>query len=1230
MDGLVQLYSNMNHSDSDNKVLWSQVYLRHWLTSVLEFDPRTFEPTTATLSEFCQNSRKVLDDIRLENHDFLYHIAVNILSGSLNLLLSNLNTKIVREHEVMPLVNAREFDRVCMRWVARKSGRNLKEKLALDNKVLAVKRHQNYDTTENRLLKRVLGELQYLFDEKQAIFNLSDKEYEEQELVELIESWLVSEESCQIGSWQNLPPNNTLLQHKYYRKIWYVYQFLQKIDDIIESDKYNYHKNIFLVLHFQLISKLLQYREVRIAQVPIQADFEKFIINTGLHYHNYVKSYLIKNNKPIGYFELKILDKFYQVKLFNERNENLFDIQCLLNEDAESLFKLKFSIRGGKYNFHLIRNIDELIFQIMSGFNHILDKEQPKISSVKLKNPIIDFSDTQIGIHSDNAYHKFGNLIAQIWENVDENYTTDTIYVGNSNALYVNNNVKTYSLYNSLESSKEVQSKIIPVIAQNLSKYITFDKMTCIITDKFGDFDLQVLKQSLNIYFGNVYLLPKSIAGVFSLLANKKSIEDNVNYLFVDMDNNSIIFTRLSATSPDEDLLESGYGNLVWERYPTDVIEIGNPLRDYLCNTSKINEDFCDIISTNFNLKDINSLNLSLLNDLECQHFEMLNIDKNQIRIERKYFDNAVGYIHDFIQNNSNAKIIINSELIYIIPKKYKDITITIDDFNVGVEFLLQKQEKFSEHSDKLWRDHLPYMGIRIKGESGYEKFDLVKNITVSPKRGQKVSIPVNDIFILPKDQKQYNFPLYLGDKSQANMYQATLKSIIFPLKYDTECQVKLYYTYGAEDPYELYFITDKKEKIKAEWKVFDDSNVEYPIPEYPKPLTLEELKSFETKTGEIINLIDKVQAIFSQFLQYLSHKNRESGIINSIPKGKDYLFISTKNGESVQLHKNNLIDNINFNDLELGNKLYFELFKNKQGKLSAVGASFSEGYPYEFYIENFLRNNQKKFNWNRFIIYTLFNNAQEFNKSDVGNLYDDFHNVIGLIEKIKENCILKNQNIKEYFDSILYCNYIDIDEGFLKEILSDLTAKKVKVNKNLAYLLGGLNKDWQYQIYECLTNLLQSKKKSEVYQVFGIAFWRHSELIYKLSDEQVKMIWFGVADLIEELIKNSKNSKKYNFFYELSKYWQLVLALLRLRNRKACKQLFNPSSQVIEKLVYLLSETEKLVLVSKEVFRTYINFSLEKPKDEKSSDFFYALRLYLTGDDGANAIRIKVSDEEQ
>lgn len=1228
MDNLVQLYNDIN--DSDNQSFWLQAYLRHWLISILEFDSRTFEPTTMTLTEFCQKSLDIKEDLKIENHDFLYHIAINILGNSLNLLLPNLNTKIVREHEIMPLVNAREFDRVCMRWVARKSGRNLKEKLVLDNKVLAVKRYQNYDTTENRLLKAVLKELQYLFDEKQNISKLSDEEFGEQELLETIESWLVSDESGQIGQWQNLPPNNTLLQHKHYRKIWYIYQFLQKIDDIVENDKKNYKRNIFLVLHFQLLSKLLQYKEVRVAQAPIQADFENFIIDIGLQYNHCVKGYLINNGKTAGYFTLKIHKNFYQIQLFDEQNRRLFDIQCFLSEDKGSLFELKFSIKEGEYNSHLIGNIEELIFQIMSGFKHILGKEKSKYLTVKSKNAIIDLSTTETKVYSENRNYQFGNFIAQIWNKG----MIDAIYAGDSHALYVNNDVKTYSLYSALNSDKEIQSKIIPIIMQKFLNYIDYEKITCIVSDKFGDFNLQVLKQSLNTHFSNSHLLPKSIAGAFSLLADKQDVEENSDFLFIDMDNDSVIFTKLKSRF-DDVLLKLGYKNLTWERYPTDIVDFKNSLNTYLCNIKNLNQDFADIIASNFSIKDLKNLNLSLLNDKVCQHIEMLNIDPRQIRIEEEYFNKIRKYINEFIKNNDNAKIIVKPDLAYIIPNNHRNRIITIQDLNKGVEFLLQQQRVLGEYSDRLWRDYLPYMGIRIKTENGYEKFDLVKDVVISPKRGQRISIAVDDIFILPKNQKNYNFPLYLGDKSQANRYQATLKSPVFPLKEDTECQVKLYYTYGAEEPYELYFITDKKDKIKAEWGLFDDSNVEYPEPEYPKPLTLEELKNFTNNSGRDRNLINDVMKVFDMIIgleNNFEKVHRLNGTIKTINKDKGFAFIKHESQDYyLKINNRNFIEELNIEDLKPDTIVSFEVFNNKHGREEATSISFSLDYPKKFYQEQFNEKYTNQIKRNQSALFKITNDVRLANFLEMRDFNEKYQQVVEAILSYKNKGLLdENKDLDKSLQKVLYCDYHCMPSQLYHEIKGTISDNKYEIG--IAYLLADISKEWQKEIFEMLLKTIQNNRKDlKPYQVFGIAFWRCESLVGKLSTRQVEIIFTGLVEIIENFI--TKNKVKNGNFYALSKYWQLVLALLRLRNRDDVRDLFNPNNPMIEKLIDLLSKTEQLVLDQerlgkKRSFKTYIDFTLEKPEHEKSSDFFYALRLYLTGDNGANAIRIKVGDE--
>jgi len=43
------------------------------------------------------------------------------------------------------------------------------------------------------------------------------------------------------------------------------------------------------------------------------------------------------------------------------------------------------------------------------------------------------------------------------------------------------------------------------------------------------------------------------------------------------------------------------------------------------------------------------------------------------------------------------------------------------------------------------------------------------------------------------------------------------------------------------------------------------------------------------------------------------------------------------------------------------------------------------------------------------------------------------------------------------------------------------------------------------------------------------------------------------------------------------------------------------------------------------------VQINIEKPEGDRTPDLLYALRLYLTGDDGANAIHISsVSDSQE
>lgn len=61
--------------------------------------------------------------------------------------------RVLRRHrEATPLDRVQEMDRASMRWLSRQPGRNIAERAGSSQRILAVVRHQNFDTLENRVV----------------------------------------------------------------------------------------------------------------------------------------------------------------------------------------------------------------------------------------------------------------------------------------------------------------------------------------------------------------------------------------------------------------------------------------------------------------------------------------------------------------------------------------------------------------------------------------------------------------------------------------------------------------------------------------------------------------------------------------------------------------------------------------------------------------------------------------------------------------------------------------------------------------------------------------------------------------------------------------------------------------------------------------------------------------------------------------------------------------------
>jgi hypothetical protein len=94
----------------------------------------------------------------------------------------------------------------------------------------------------------------------------------------------------------------------------------------------------------------------------------------------------------------------------------------------------------------------------------------------------------------------------------------------------------------------------------------------------------------------------------------------------------------------------------------------------------------------------------------------------------------------------------------------------------------------------------------------------------------------------------------------------------------------------------------------------------------------------------------------------------------------------------------------------------------------------------------------------------------------------------------------------------------------------------------------------------------------------------------------------------------------------------EFLLGLLRTRESldPNIKKILQPGEEITKELAELVENVTKIVAQSKVKLYSRVQINIQKPEGDRTLDLLYALRLFLTGDDGANAIKITVSDDEK
>jgi hypothetical protein len=228
-----------------------------------------------------------------------------------------------------------------------------------------------------------------------------------------------------------------------------------------------------------------------------------------------------------------------------------------------------------------------------------------------------------------------------------------------------------------------------------------------------------------------------------------------------------------------------------------------------------------------------------------------------------------------------------------------------------------------------------------------------------------------------------------------------------------------------------------------------------------------------------------------------------------------------------------------------------------------------------------------------------------------------------------------KSQRIELCVWQILSCLHKDTPSECVQWITEQVENDNIFDPRAVGFALGDISEEWQIDLFRHLV----SNPNTSAISVFAYAIWREQHVVEKFSIEELRAIQ---NVLLQRLIKiNSVNlsddelKDKWSFrkwVHAVTETLELLLGLLRTRasTNPEIKMLLQPHQKITKELAKQVEQVTEIVAQSNLNLYSRVQLNIQKPDDDRTPDLLYALRLYLTGDDGANAIHItSVSDND-
>jgi len=1103
---LFELYQLQGATGSSGENARALVKQMHWFTVNADFDPKTGEALPQALSAFLARIAQPVTVGML--HDRLWRITEHA-RPSVERLFHALNESPRREHALLPVHAVRELDANSFIKLSNRPGRTIREKLSGKPYLQAVRRFQSIDLPENCLLKAFVTRLMELLELRRDCLG-----EEENELLPKIQSWLLADEARAIARWDNLPPNNTLLSHRDYRRVWDAWRWLQTLDDDIARDFSQLEGREKTMRLWSKYGRMYCDGSHLFAEMPIFFDYDKFDIHPWL--------------SPLAF------QKSPRRIARSSSTEEVVEPSCV---DLAAL--------------------------------------RPRYATSKASSKALRET-----------------YLWQQWKNDDESVDLDLF---NSDAAYLHpdaTSVSSTDVFFSKDETLEHLDRAARAFASALRGSFKNDTLIWLVPDFLNDFELEVIRRNINACFTNAEPLPRSVAVVFEQVDYSKITSDGFPIIVVDTIGDKTCATKLFARlDPQLKKRLPETKGFYWERCPPVIIS---------------HED------------------AGSAGEAKCHNLDIITIDDE-------------GRWHDRIRTEKPK--FIDARILKGDPR-IGDFAFCINFTEIPVEGGIRLHALQQRAGDiPLWRDQIPELSIKVMKDGRYQRFHLVsRGTTVKPIRGMSIPIPVHEDFTLPAGKRFYQFPLFQGENADELGFSARLDSPAFPLKKDAVCELHLSFEYGADEPYKLAFcpIDNSFPPVLATWQRAEEVITnDVPAPEYPAPMSWSDLREWMDAQGERHDLLEWLCESLSR-LHELTPTRCALTITSSWKRKTDnngqtywFSFAATDNGKCYCSTKN-IADwsGKDPNDVFPPGTELFGHVKKTRGGLSAFDMSTSEHIAPSREVLQRLRSFRERSLQNRMSL--IWADSRSLSDAEVPHEFRQrFNELMSLLSNSLPMHIIESKML-----FLLACLHKDSTDNCVQWITNQVERGDIRDPRAVGFAIGDVSEDWQ----QYLLSKLVTHPKSDSLRVFAYAIWREQHFVERFNLGEVKSTLTVLDTMLRQIEpcppRKHKNDKwtVRNWVRATAEPLELLLGLLRTRSsaNPEIQMLLQPHQKITKELAKQVERVTEVVAQSNVTLFSRVQINLQKPQGDRTSDLLYALRLYLTGDDGANAIHISsISDNE-